>query len=223
MIDFALDIDKPRDRLMIYGADKLTNQELLSLIIGSGVRDESVYKVSDNLLGQVDSIKALRYLTLQELTQIKGIGERKAATILAVIELAKRMHTHSMEEKIRIKSPQCVAELLMERMRYLTQEHFIILMLNTKNVVIHEQTVFIGSLNASIIHPREIFKEAIKRSAANIIAVHNHPSGCAEPSYEDIEVTRRLVNVGELIGIDLIDHIIIGDGEFISIKERGQL
>ncbi|WP_414046178.1 RadC family protein [Macrococcus equi] len=223
MIDFALDIDKPRERLMIYGADKLTNQELLSLIIGSGVRDESVYKVSDNLLGQVDSIKALRYLTLQELTQIKGIGERKAATILAVIELAKRMHTHSMEEKIRIKSPQCVAELLMERMRYLTQEHFIILMLNTKNVVIHEQTVFIGSLNASIIHPREIFKEAIKRSAANIIAVHNHPSGCAEPSYEDIEVTRRLVNVGELIGIDLIDHIIIGDGEFISIKERGQL
>lgn len=223
MIDFALDIDKPRERLMIYGPDKLTNQELLSLIIGSGVRDESVYQVSDNILNQVDSIKDLRYLTLQELTRIKGIGDKKAATILAVIELAQRMHTHSLEEKIRIKSPQCVSDLLMERMRYLTQEHFVILMLNTKNVVIHEHTAFIGSLNASIVHPREIFREAIKRSAANIIAVHNHPSGCAEPSYEDIEATRRLVNVGELVGIDVLDHIIIGDGEFISIKERGQL
>ncbi|MGK0575924.1 RadC family protein [Macrococcus capreoli] len=223
MIDFALDIDKPRERLMIYGPDKLTNQELLSLIIGSGVRDETVYQVSDNILNQVDSIKDLRYLTLQELTQIKGIGDKKAATILAVVELAQRMHTHSPEEKVRITSPQSVSDLLMERMRYLTQEHFMILMLNTKNYVIHEHTVFIGSLNASIVHPREIFREAIKRSAANIIAVHNHPSGCAEPSYEDIEVTRRLVNVGELVGINLLDHIIIGDGEFTSLKERRKL
>ncbi|MCU7557135.1 DNA repair protein RadC [Macrococcus capreoli] len=223
MIDFALDIDKPRERLMIYGPDKLTNQELLSLIIGSGVRDETVYQVSDNILNQVDSIKDLRYLTIQELTQIKGIGDKKAATILAVVELAQRMHTHSPEEKVRITSPQSVSDLLMERMRYLTQEHFMILMLNTKNYVIHEHTVFIGSLNASIVHPREIFREAIKRSAANIIAVHNHPSGCAEPSYEDIEVTRRLVNVGELVGIDLLDHIIIGDGEFTSLKERRKL
>ncbi|MCE4956237.1 RadC family protein [Macrococcoides caseolyticum] len=179
MIDFALDIDKPRERLMLYGPDKLTNQELLSLIIGSGVRDESVYQVANKILNQLTSIRDLRYLTLQELTAIKGIGEKKAATILAVIELAQRMHTHSLEEKIRIKSPQCVSDYLMERLRYLTQEHFIILMLNTKNYVIHEHTVFIGSLNASIIHPREIFKQAIKRSAANIIAVHNHPSGCA--------------------------------------------
>lgn len=223
MIDIPLDIDRPRERLMIYGADKLTNQELLSLIIGSGVRDESVYQVSEKLLNQVDNIKDLRYLTLQELTQIKGIGEKKAATMLAVIELAQRMHTHSLEQRIKINSPQCVADLLMERMRYFTQEHFIILMLNTKNYIIHEHTVFIGSLNASIVHPREIFREAIKRSAANIIAVHNHPSGCSEPSYEDIEATRRLVSVGEIIGIDLLDHIIIGDGTFVSIKERGQL
>lgn len=223
MINIALDIDKPRERLMVYGPDKLTNQELLSLIIGSGVRDESVYQVSENILNQVDNIKDLRHLTLQELTGIKGIGEKKAALILAVIELATRMHTHSLEEKVHIKSPQCVADLLMERMRYLTQEHFIILMLNTKNVVIHEQTIFVGSLNASIIHPREVYREAIKRSAANIIAVHNHPSGCANPSYEDIEATRRLISVGELVGIDLLDHIIIGDGEFISIKERGHI
>ncbi|TDM38834.1 DNA repair protein RadC [Macrococcoides goetzii] len=179
MIDIPLDIDKPRERLMIYGADKLTNQELLSLIIGTGVRDESVYQVSENLLNQVDNIKDLRYLTLQELTQVKGIGDKKAATMLAVIELAQRMHTHSLEQRIKINSPQCVADLLMERMRYFTQEHFIVLMLNTKNYVIHEHTIFIGSLNASIVHPREIFREAIKRSAANIIAVHNHPSGCA--------------------------------------------
>ncbi|MGL6145019.1 MAG: RadC family protein, partial [Macrococcoides caseolyticum] len=121
------------------------------------------------------------------------------------------------------KSPACAANLLMERLRYMTQEHFIVLSLNTKNIVMHESTIFIGSLNASIVHPREVFKEAVKRSAAAIIVVHNHPSGDPEPSYEDIEATKRLIKCGEIFGIDVLDHIIIGDGYYVSIKEKGIL
>lgn len=216
-----VDYDKPRERLLTYGAEQLTNQELLAIIINTGVKDENVLEVSNKLLNLVDNIRELRHLTIQELRSIKGIGEKKAITLLAMIELAIRMHTHSLEDKIRIKSPQCVADLLMERMRYYTQEHFIALYLNTKNIVIHEQIIFKGSLNASIVHPREVYKEAVKRSAANIIVCHNHPSGDPTPSIEDIEATKRLINCGTLFGIELLDHIIIGDGKFVSIKEKG--
>lgn len=173
----TLTCDMPRERLMIYGAQQLTNQELMAIIINTGVKDESVFEIASKVLESTGNIQNLRYLTLQELRNIKGIGEKKAVTLLAMIELATRMHTHSLEDKLKIKSPQCVAEYLMERMRYFTQEHFIALYLNTKNIVIHEQLLFKGSLNASIVHPREVFKEAVKRSAANIIVVHNHPSG----------------------------------------------
>lgn len=215
--------DKPRERLLTYGPEQLTNQELLAIIINTGTKDETVLDVANNILNQVGNVRDIRYLTLQELREVKGIGEKKAVILLAMIELAVRMHTHSLEDKIRIKTPQCVADLLMERMRYYTQEHFIGLYLNTKNVVIHEQLIFKGSLNASIVHPREVFKEAVKRSAANIIVAHNHPSGDPTPSVEDIEATKRLMNCGTMFGIELLDHIIIGDGTFISIKEKGIL
>ncbi|TDM13027.1 RadC family protein [Macrococcus lamae] len=215
--------DKPRERLMTYGPEQLTNQELLAIIINTGTKDETVLEVANKILNLVGNVRDLRYLTLQELRDIKGIGEKKAVTMLAMIELAVRMHTHSLEDKIRIKSPQCVADLLMERLRYYTQEHFIALYLNTKNVVIHEQVIFKGSLNASIVHPREVFREAVKRSAANIIVVHNHPSGDPTPSVEDIEATKRLMNCGTMFGIELLDHIIIGNGTFVSIKEKGLL
>ncbi|ULG71225.1 RadC family protein [Macrococcus brunensis] len=215
--------DQPRERLMTYGPEQLTNQELLAIIINTGSKDESVLEVANKLLMSMGNIRDMRYLTLQELREIKGIGEKKAVTMLAMIELAVRMHTHSLEDRVKIKSPQCVADLLMERMRYFTQEHFIALYLNTKNVVIHEQVIFKGSLNASIVHPREVFREAVRRSAANIIVCHNHPSGDPTPSVEDIEATKRLINCGTLFGIELLDHIIIGDGVFVSIKEKGLL
>lgn len=223
MQTIALGSDKPRERLLTYGAAQLTNQELLSLIIGSGVREENVYTVAQRLLEHIGHIGDLRYMTFQELITIKGIGQKKAAMILAIIELAIRMHTHTKETRIKVKSPACAANLLMERLRYMTQEHFIVLSLNTKNIVMHESTIFIGSLNASIVHPREVFKEAVKRSAAAIIVVHNHPSGDPEPSYEDIEATKRLIKCGEIFGIDVLDHIIIGDGYYVSIKEKGIL
>ncbi|WP_342389196.1 RadC family protein [Salinicoccus bachuensis] len=213
------DSDKPRERLMNYGPDKLTNQELLSIIINTGNREESSITVANRIIKDMKTIRELRGLTYQELISVKGIGEAKAITILAVIELAIRMHTHSLEEDIFIKSPDDVSDLLMEKMRYFQQEHFVVLYLSTKNMVIHQETMFKGSLNTSIVHPREVYKEAVKRSAAAIICVHNHPSGDPSPSREDIEVTRRLHECGEMIGVDFLDHIIIGSGKYISLKE----
>ncbi|CAM2750785.1 MULTISPECIES: RadC family protein [Salinicoccus] len=213
------DSDKPRERLMNYGPDKLTNQELLGIIINTGNREESSITVANRIIKDMKTIRELRGLTYQELISVKGIGEAKAVTILAVIELAIRMHTHSLEEDIYIKSPDDVSDLLMEKMRYYQQEHFVVLYLSTKNMVIHQETMFKGSLNTSIVHPREVYKEAVKRSAAAIICVHNHPSGDPSPSREDIEVTRRLHECGEMIGVDFLDHIIIGSGKYISLKE----
>ncbi|MFA7746183.1 RadC family protein [Salinicoccus roseus] len=213
------DSDRPRERLMNYGPDKLTNQELLGIIINTGNREESSITVANRIIKDMKTIRELRGLTYQELISVKGIGEAKAITILAVIELAIRMHTHSLEEDIFIKSPDDVSDLLMEKMRYFQQEHFVVLYLSTKNMVIHQETMFKGSLNTSIVHPREVYKEAVKRSAAAIICVHNHPSGDPSPSREDIEVTRRLHECGEMIGVDFLDHIIIGSGKYISLKE----
>lgn len=211
--------DKPRERLKTYGAEKLTNQELLGIIINTGNKNESALSLANKILSNIKSIREIRHLTIQELTEIKGIGEAKAITILAVIELAIRMHSHSLEDDIYIRSPQDVSNLLMEKMRYYQQEHFVVLYLSTKYMVIHEETIFKGSLNSTVVHPREIFREAVKRSAAAFICVHNHPSGDPTPSKEDIDVTKRLKKGSELIGIDFLDHIVIGNGKFISMKE----
>lgn len=211
--------DKPRERLMAYGPDKLTNQELLAIIINSGSREASSLTLANRIIKDMKSIRDLRDVTYQELTNVSGIGEAKAVTILSVIELAVRMHSHSLEEDVFIKSPEDVSNLLMEQMRYYQQEHFVVLFLSTKNMVIHQETMFKGSLNSSIVHPREIYKSAVKRSAAAILCVHNHPSGDPTPSREDIEVTKRLKECGELIGVDFLDHIIIGAGKYLSLKE----
>ncbi|GAB3070748.1 DNA repair protein RadC [Salinicoccus sesuvii] len=215
--------DRPRERLMNYGADKLTNQELLGIIINTGNREESSVTVANRIIQNMKSIRELRNLTYQELVSVKGIGEAKAITILAVIELAIRMHTHSLEEDVFIKSPEDVSYFLMEKMRYYQQEHFVVLYLSTKNMVIHQETMFKGSLNTSIVHPREVYKEAVKRSAAAIICVHNHPSGDPSPSREDVEVTKRLHECGEMIGVDFLDHVIIGAGKYVSLKEMNYI
>ena len=154
---------------------------------------------------------------------IKGIGEAKAIHLLASIELGRRLSKKRTDERFTIRSPQDAATFLMPDMSSLLQENFVTLFLNVKNQIIHQQTIFIGSLNASIVHPREIFREAVKRSAASIICAHNHPSGNPSPSPEDIDVTNRLQEAGLIIGIELLDHVIIGDHQFISLKEKGYM
>jgi DNA repair protein RadC len=213
--------ERPRERLVKYGAHVCSNQELLAIILRTGSKEESVIGLAERLLTTMKGISNLREATVEELVKIKGIGPTKAIQLLATIELGKRLLNERREEKVAIRSPKDGADYVMEDLRHLSQEHFVALYLNTKNQVIHQQTVFIGSLNASIVHPREVFKEALKRSAASLLCFHNHPSGDPTPSREDIEVTKRLVDCGIMLGIEVLDHIIIGDKKYVSLKEKG--
>jgi DNA repair protein RadC len=212
---------RPRERLLSDGPESLSNQELLAILLRTGTKDESVLELAQRLLHHFEGLRSLKDATIEEMTSIKGIGKAKAMQILAALELGRRISRLSYDERYVIRSPEDGAKYVMEDMRFLSQEHFVAIYLNTKNQVIHRKTVFIGSLNSSIVHPREVFKEAIKRSAASVICAHNHPSGDPTPSREDIEVTKRLAESGRIIGIELLDHLIIGDHTFISLKEKG--
>ncbi|WP_179295575.1 RadC family protein [Bacillus sp. FJAT-45350] len=215
--------ERPRERMVNEGPKFLTNQELLAILLRSGTKQESVLTLAQRLLQQFDGLYLLKDATLEELQQIKGIGLAKAIEIRAALELGRRISTLQIEDRYTIRSPEDVSRYVMEDMRFLTQEHFVCLYLNTKNHVLHKETIFVGSLNASIVHPREVFKEAFRRSAASIICLHNHPSGDPSPSSEDIEVTKRLRESGKILGIELLDHVIIGDRKFISLKEYGAI
>lgn len=217
----VLEVDRPRERLIRQGAKSLSNQELIAILLGTGTKKESVLTVANRVLVNFEKLHNLKHATLEEITDIKGIGEAKAVLLLAAIELGRRLATKDLEERFTIRSPEDAATFLMQDMTSLQQEHFVCLFLNVKNQVLHKQTIFVGSLNASIVHPREIFREAVKRSAASIICAHNHPSGIPTPSPEDVDVTTRLYEAGKIVGVDLLDHIIIGDHQFISMKEKG--
>ncbi|GLH64785.1 MULTISPECIES: DNA repair protein RadC [Bacillaceae] len=212
---------RPRERLLSSGPESLADHELLAILLRTGTKEESVLQLAHRLLKHFEGLRLLKDATIEEITSIKGIGTTKAVQILAAIELGRRISRLSYNERYVIRSPEDGAKYVMEDMRFLSQEHFVAIYLNTKNQVIHRKTIFIGSLNASIVHPREVFKEAIKRSAASIICVHNHPSGDPTPSREDIDVTKRLAECGRIIGIELLDHLIIGDQKFVSLKEKG--
>ncbi|WP_082130194.1 RadC family protein [Aneurinibacillus tyrosinisolvens] len=213
--------DRPRERMIHSGAESLSNAELLAILLRTGSADESVMTLACRVLNQVGELRGLRSVSVDELTSLRGIGPAKALLIMAGLELGKRIATMTPSDRPTVRSPQDVSQLMMEELRYHTQEHFVCLYLNTKNQVIGRETIFIGSLNSSIVHPREVFKEAIRRSSASLICLHNHPSGDPAPSREDIDVTHRLQEAGRILGIDLLDHVIIGDGRFYSIKEKG--
>ncbi|MFJ7663141.1 DNA repair protein RadC [Lysinibacillus sp. NPDC097162] len=213
--------DRPRERLLRQGAKSLSNQELLAILLRTGTKEESVLVLANRVLSTFERLHHLKHATIEEMVAIKGIGEVKAIQILAAIELGRRLSQKQNDDKYTVRSPQDAAAYLMPDMTSLSQEHFVVLFLDVKNQIIHKKTIFIGGLNASIVHPREIFREAVKRSAATIICAHNHPSGVPTPSPEDIEVTKRIQEAGFIIGIELLDHVIIGDHQFISLKEKG--
>ncbi|WP_240732935.1 DNA repair protein RadC [Jeotgalibacillus sp. S-D1] len=215
--------DRPRERLILQGPHSLSNQELIAILLRTGSKKESVLNLSNRLLHQFEGLRLLKEASLEEIMSINGIGEAKAVQIMAAIEMGRRIANLTFNDRYVIRSPEDGANFLMNEMRFLQQEHFVCLYLNTKNQVIHQQTVFIGSLNASIVHPREVFKEAFRRSAASIVCAHNHPSGDPSPSKEDIDVTRRLVECGKMIGIDILDHLIIGEKKYVSLKEKGYM
>ncbi|WYP25394.1 DNA repair protein RadC [Alkalihalobacillus sp. FSL W8-0930] len=215
--------ERPRERLLQLGASVLTNQEIIAILLRTGSKKDSVIDLAGKVLSNFDGLDLLKEATIEELCSIDGIGLAKAVELSAAMELGRRIHTLQTKDRYVIRSPEDVSSLVMEDMRFLKQEHFVCLYLNTKNQVIFRHTVFIGSLNASIVHPREVFKEALRRSSASIICLHNHPSGDPSPSREDIDVTKRLYEAGRVLGIELLDHIIIGDRTFISLKEQGHV
>ncbi|KGE18298.1 RadC family protein [Paenibacillus wynnii] len=213
--------ERPRERMMQYGAESLSQAELLAILLRTGTRRESAIGIAQRMLSQVGGLRQLADLSIKELTLIKGIGPAKAIQLKAGIELGRRMSNSRLNQLVTIRSPYDAADILTEQLRYLQKEHFVCLFLNTKNHVIAQETLSMGSLNASIVHPREVFRAAIKCSSASIICAHNHPSGDPTPSPEDISLTSRLVQAGEIVGIDVLDHLIIGDSSFVSMKEKG--
>lgn len=213
--------ERPREKMLKFGAEKVTNGELLAIIIRTGVKSASAVKLAESILARATSLRELPNLTVEELMEVKGIGKAKGVQIKAALELGRRIATSFRQDSLSISSPRDVVGLIMEEMRFYQKEHFKAILLNTKNQVIASETIFIGSLNASIVHPREIFNLAIKKNSASIILAHNHPSGDPTPSQEDIEVTKRVVEVGNIIGIKVLDHLVIGEGKYYSFRESG--
>lgn len=214
---------RPRERMITYGADALSHAELLAILLRTGTKNQSAVQLSAQLLQQCGSLRELVDMSLDELTAIKGIGQAKALQLLAGIELGKRVARSSLGDVVTVRSPYDAAMYVMEELRYLKKEHFICLFLNTKNHIAGKETLSMGTLNASLVHPREVFRAAIRSSSASIICIHNHPSGDPSPSPEDIQITKRLAEAGSLLGIEILDHLIIGDGTFVSLKEQGYL
>ena|SRR3712207_791576 len=215
--------ERPQERLIRYGANNLSNVELLSVILRTGTKNLNIMNLSARLIKKCGGLNGVLNSSYEELLKIDGIGTVKAAQILSLSELAKRFRSFKSGEDFKITSPLDVANLVMEEMKCLKQEFLRVIMLNTKNYIIKIKDVFIGGLNSAIVHPREIFCEAIKNSSSSIIICHNHPSGDPTPSNEDIKVTIRIKECSKIIGIDLIDHIIVGNGNYISLKEKGIL
>ncbi len=217
--------ERPYEKLEKFGAEMLSDSELLAIIIRTGTNDETSVSLAQKILKQDDGGLGLAFLhdvSLEQLMQIKGIGRVKAIQIKAVMELSKRVaSSYRTRDKYVISSPQDVSNMFMEEMRHLKKETFKVILLNTKNHVMKVVDVSVGSLTASIVHPREVFTEAVKAGCCSVIFVHNHPSGDPEPSTEDINTTARLVSAGDILGIRVLDHIIIGDGKYISFKEKG--
>ena len=213
--------DRPRERLYHLGASELSLPELLAVILGRGTRQASSLALAFGLLDAFGDITGLGRASLDDLTVIPGIGFARASQMVAAFEVGRRFAREPDTRRISIRGPEDVARVFMEEMRHFDREHFKAALLNTKNQILKTVTVSIGSLNASIVHPREILKPAISASAASIILVHNHPTGDPTPSSEDIEFTKRFARCGELIGIHLLDHIVIGSGRYKSLKEAG--
>jgi DNA repair protein RadC len=213
--------ERPRERLLKLGSEALSAQEILAVILGRGTRGESVMVTSQKLLSRFRNLKGVANASVEELTKVTGIGPAKAAQIKAALEFSRRLEAGASDElKPVLKSPEDVAAEVRSELKGKKKEHFLVLCLDTRNRLINHKLVSVGSLDTSIVHPREVFNEAITSCAASVIFAHNHPSGDPEPSKEDVELTKRLAKAGEIMGIDVLDHIIVCDRSYVSLKAR---
>lgn len=211
-------VELPRERLARHGVEALRDCELLAILLGTGYRGHNVMQVAQAVLDRHPK-EELIAMRLEELSRLKGLGKVKAATLVAAFELARRGLQLGMGIMPAISTPAETVHLLAE-IKDQRKEFFLCLYLNARNQVIHKEVISIGSLSASIVHPREVFQVAVQHSAAGVILAHNHPSGDVSPSKDDIDLTRRLVQAGDIMGIEVLDHIIIAAADFLSLKER---
>lgn len=214
--------ERPRERLVHNGAENLSPAELVAIILRTGSVNRTVLKLAEDLIMEFKDLRGLSQASLTEIAGFPGVGLIKAVQLKAAFELGRRSLASKSGQSSSIKKPQDIFELLNNSFLDLDREYFKVVHLNTKNQVIKVETTAIGILNSSPVHPREVFKEAIKMSSAGIVLAHNHPSGDPTPSQDDILLTNRLRNAGEILGIPVIDHIIFGDNRYISLKEREQ-
>jgi DNA repair protein RadC len=213
---------RPRERLLEAGPSALSDGELLGLLFGIGSREKTAVELAGEVISEAGGLHGLYDVSVHELMRVNGIGEAKACILLAAVELGRRIGQVRNPGRPMISSPADVERLLRRRIANLDRENFVVVLLNTKNEVIETSTVSVGTLGASLVHPREVFKPAVRASAASVILAHNHPSGKVEPSREDREVTKRLGESAGILGIEVLDHVIVGDGYF-SMKEHGML
>ena len=214
--------ERPREKLIKYGPGVLTNAELLAIILGNGSKRENVLELSKNLLKE-NNLKSLSRKRVNALMRIFGVGQSKSCQIVSCFELGRRLASFKNPRSNSINNVGDVVKLFSPDMSSLKKEHFKGIFLDSRKRIIKDETIFIGSLNASIIHPREIFQAAFEEGAAAIILLHNHPSGDPKPSDDDIEITKQLVKAGEILGIEVFDHIIIGHNRYFSFKEKDHL
>ncbi|MDQ7859790.1 MAG: DNA repair protein RadC [Armatimonadota bacterium] len=215
--------DRPRERLLHHGAAALSSAELLAVLLRTGTRHAGAAELAGRLLAAFGSLEALSRAHPGELARHPGVGPAQAGAVVAAFELGRRVHSAPPARRPLVRAPADVAALLGPRLRHLDREHFCAVLLNTRHEVVEVASVAVGGLDAAPIHPREVFKEAVRRSAAAVILVHNHPSGVPEPSGDDLRITVRLAEAGRVVGIAVLDHVIIGDGRFVSLRERGAL
>lgn len=215
--------ERPRERFIKYGANIIQDYELIAIILRTGSKNESVLELAKRVTYKFDSLKDLSNVSISDLKKVKGIGDSKAIELLAAFELGKRVTKETFHERTKLHSPENIYQYLKNELEMKTQEHFLALYLNTKGELIKKETLFIGSLNSSLIHPREIFKHAVLNSAAAIIICHNHPSGDPSPSVQDIDITNLIHKNSIMMDIELLDHIIIGKDKYYSFKEKGKI
>jgi DNA repair protein RadC len=213
--------ERPRERLRTYGPEALADAEILAILLRVGVAGLNVVQLAHLLLRDYGGLRGLQRASFQELQGRHGMGEAKTAQIKAALEIGRRLAMLGVDEKVLVKSPADVARLMQLEMSHLDQEHLRAICLDTKNHIQKIHTIYVGSLNASLVRVGEVFKEGIKLNSAAIIVVHNHPSGDPTPSPDDIQVTGKIIEAGNLLDVDVLDHLIIGEGRYVSLRERG--
>lgn len=215
--------DRPREKALAYGIHVLTNKELLAVLLRSGIPGKSVLELAEEILSLRNHLGELSQIQIHELMQIKGIKEAKALELLACFELSRRISYQQIEDKDVMNSPKALVRWLNKQIGYFDQEHFFVLFLNTKNHIISYKSMFVGSGSSCQVSAKEVFTEAMRLSAQKIIIAHNHPSGNIEPSISDMTLTKAILEVGNLCGIPLLDHIIVGKNNYYSFKENQRI